>query len=322
MMKKNKDETLRLVSRLYGRDGYLGRQVVGKYFAFTNVRLEKVENDDALVYETPYDAVPGRWIEANQGALDDFIRLAWPEAGTRRHGGDVLTFVKRWGVLELCEHKLPFTHAMGDLLMVSPPVNRHEGPSRLLSGRFCQPLRYYIAHQLETHECIELETDGVEPAGCIEYVQTWRFFAESAVLLLELAASLRARSDPSNEESTRKKLVSRLNKWLDMANVGVSCRDTGKGEWPSGMQIEYINRGGLFGVLSVQLLLATTLNEFLFTCAECGKSFNPAPARGHARGSAPSASGAAGRLRCDMHHGPTGHARRMRSSGVRFWFVP
>ena len=48
--------------------------------------------------------------------------------------------------------------------------------------------------------------------------------------------------------------------------------------WPSGLQVAISNSGGLFGVLAIQILLATTLNEFLFTCAGCGKLFNPAPA--------------------------------------------
>lgn len=279
MMKKSREETYQLIiSRLSGKDGYLGREVVGDgYFAPSEIRLEKVEDDDALVYiASPYDDVPGHWVRTNRGALDAFIRLAWPDPDSRREGDDVLEFARDWGVLELCEHERPYTHAMGDLFtgasvrgpLVKSPMSRPV----LHSGRRCEPVRKTETLEYEGTK-FEYPTDE-----CIEYVKIWRLFAEKAVLLLELAASLRARSDPSNEESTRKKLVSRLNKWLDMANVGVVCRDTGKGEWPSGLQIDYINRGGLFGVLSVQLLLATTLNEFLFTCAECGRFFNPAPA--------------------------------------------
>ena len=277
MMKKNREETYQLiVSRLSGKDGYLGREVVGDgYFAPSEIRLEKVDKEDsqpgdkqdhwirtnALVYkDPPYDDVPGHWVRPNRGVLDEFIRLAWPDSGSRREGDDVLAFAKRWGVLELCVHERPYTHASGDV-GVPLGVESKKSLSVILSRRYCQPFRYP-------------ETDE-----CIEFIKSWRLFAERAVLLLELAASLRSRIESGREESTRRTLVKRLNYWLDMANVGVVCRDTGTGEWPSGLQVDYINRGGLFGVLTVQLLLATTLNEFLFTCAECGRSFNPAPAK-------------------------------------------
>ena len=180
------------------------------------------------------------------------------------------------GVTGLCEHNLPYTHTLDDL---------STGPSVHLSA-VKSPMSYpeRRCERVRKTETIEYDDTKLERQTdeCIESIGAWRLFAERAVLLLELAASLRSRTDPPDKEKTRRVtrrvLVRRLNKWLDMANVGVVCGDTATGEWPSGLQVRIATRGGLFGVIAVQLLLATTLTELLFTCAACGTIFNAAPA--------------------------------------------
>ena len=169
-----------------------------------------------------------------------------------RDGEDVLAFAREWGVLELCEHELPCTHAFHDALRFYGVL---DGTSGVKHAHHIRPSRGCYATRVES-------------------IDTWRLFARRAALLVQLAASMRS----SPDEASRKTAVARLNKWLDMAEIGVVCFDTGVGDWPSGLQIRIGTRGGLFGVLAIQLLLATTLTEFLFTCAACGNSFNAAPA--------------------------------------------
>jgi hypothetical protein len=283
-MTQDRDETLKLIRRhLRAKEGGIGRQIVGYgYFAPFHLRLEEVRDDNerinALVYRDSLDdETPGHWVRKNRRVLDDFILLAWPDP---RHADDddVLEFAKRWGVLGLCEHNLPYTHTLDDL---------STGPSVHLSA-VKSPMSYpeRRCERVRKTETIEYDDTKLErqTGECIEYIGAWRLFAERAVLLLELAASLRSRTDPPDKEKTRRVLVRRLNKWLDMANVGVVCGDTATGEWPSGLQVRIATRGGLFGVLAVQLLLATTLTELLFTCAACGTIFNAAPAERPRRG--------------------------------------
>jgi hypothetical protein len=249
-MMRDRAEILGSISVLCGKDGYLGREVLG---APIFLPLEIQLQDSALVWsDYEEEEFQGRLKHSrklNKGALDAFIRLAWPDR-TRRDGEDVLAFARKWGVLELCEHELPCTHPLHDLL------DRH----------------LYVKHASHIRPIRTCSATRVESLG------TWRFFARRAALLVQLAASMRRSDDSGRSEVSRKTVVTRLNKWLEMAEVGVVCFDTAGGDWPSGLQIRIGTRGGLFGVLAIQLLLATTLNEFLFTCAACGKFFNAAPA--------------------------------------------
>lgn len=263
-MMKDRDETLQSISVLCGKDGYLGREVEGApIFLPAEIQLQ----DSALVWsDYEEEEFQGRLKHSrtlNKGALDAFIRLAWPDR-TRRDGEDVLTFARKWGVLELCEDELPCTHSLHDLF---------GGPLYVKHANHIRPKRACSATRVES-------------------IDTWRLFARRAALLVQLAASMRS----SPDEASRKTVVTRLNKWLDMAEIGVICFDTlyrsggdaatpsAVGSWPSGLQVRVGTRGGLFGVLAIQLLFATTLTESLFTCAACGKIFNAAPAERPRRG--------------------------------------
>ena len=126
-----------------------------------------------------------------------------------------------------------------------------------------------------THEpeCLPFNDEG----SVYEPISGWCRFALAAESLLSSAAALRRRPHDQETDTERKHLVSRLNRMLRITEVAIFCRDRGGQNWPAGLEIEVTSRGSLLGVLGIQILLACTSTEFLFTCASCGKPFNPAP---------------------------------------------
>jgi len=107
---------------------------------------------DALIWQFPDAAAETSWRGAEpRGALDGFLRV--------RDGESALRFAQRYGVLAICEHGLPATHAYRPRLF----FHKEEG-----SG-FCRPQGW------------------PHPA---EPIERWLHFARQANALLRVAAAL------------------------------------------------------------------------------------------------------------------------------------
>ena len=95
------------------------------------------------------------------GALDAFVRL--------KTGEDIVRFGQRWGVLEICEHRVPYIH--------NSPWSRVGGFEP------CLPVGW--------------------PTQRWEPVERWFYFSGIARAALNVAASLHADSAPSEEDTLR-----------------------------------------------------------------------------------------------------------------------
>src|SRR5579863_1850902 len=185
-MMRDRDETLRAISILSGKDGYIGREVTGPpLFVSSEIELR----DGSLIWGKGEDPVsgemPGHARRSKLGALDAFIRLAWPEPSAKRDGDDVLAFARKWGVLELCAHGLPYTHLYGDIPVREGLMSRWTRNSTY-SKRLCFQQR---------------DSDNEE---YIESVADWRLFARRAADLLRVSSKLRSRAEIAENETVKR----------------------------------------------------------------------------------------------------------------------
>jgi hypothetical protein len=184
-----------------------------------------------------------------RGALDGFVRLAFPSQAERQSSSDIEEFATRWGGLGLCHHGLPHTH---------PPVgNPFADPGAFLTR--CAP----------TVSKVGMYT---------EQIKLWRDFAARAFVALRLAATLRRSPNPGTDKAHRQILVQTANKWLSNGSVTVRLVDRARDRrWPEGVEFRLSVGAGLYGVLAAQLAMALTLSRQFYVCAECGRLFTPDP---------------------------------------------
>ncbi len=197
--------------------------------------------------------------------LDEFISLAGaPEE-------QFLAFAQRWGVLDLCEHALPFGHDAGDQRWGMPPHWRCR-PRRVPDPRFPDWAHY-----------------GFEP------LEDWLRWACRAEALLKIAANLHAfrrgriqdwdivatwegqglprpgRGDGVDDEW--RLLCSYVIDWCEAAHVSPSLQYQGDGM----AAIHFGSRWGpgrLFGTIGIQLMARVGGVGSIAVCV-CGRLFTP-----------------------------------------------
>jgi len=209
--------------------------------------------------------------------LDHFVRL---HKGLDR---DILEFARKWGVLQLCHHNLPYTHGASplgrDCRLKLPPWMTSEVVTRQWSIKW-----------KDRQDAILHRYYGIESQGCFrlhwEPLETWRFFSKQACALLDIAAKVHCGKPgtaddwglvlkgrfPGHAESdalrlTKVFLVEALNIWLDLGAISLDVVDI-KGR---------TRRTGadLFGSIALQLMLAATRQAGLALCAACGEEYPP-----------------------------------------------
>lgn len=219
------------------------------------------------IIELKDDAVTWRWSDATEENPDrppakapdlllEFARLSDPKSGDDR----ILAFAKKWGVLEICYHGLPYSH--------------NHLQEYFLPHDYCKPLRY---------------SDG--DRKYYEPIQRWRFFARQARALLSVAARLR-QGKPGLKEDwkvifnwkpeeigapkfhgeecdiDRQLIVYLVNRWLALGNVRPVLRRDGE-------RVFVTFDTNLFGVLASQLMMAVSGTKGLSSCSACGMPYAP-----------------------------------------------
>jgi hypothetical protein len=202
-------------------------------------------------------------IRPSANLLTAFIELA--DADPDR----ILAYARRHGVLEICEHGLPRSHKPGPHVSGAPaglftcdPLGWHD--------RFEQPAAWWF---------------GYEP------LDAWRFWSRQARTVVNIAAELHLdrvgrpedwkivferspapRNAPWWKQDVavdRGQLARVVQEWLDIADVRP------RAEWPqSGPSLRLFGRG-LFGALSIQLLLSAWKTTAIAVCSSCGSAYAP-----------------------------------------------
>ncbi|SRR6266478_4128599 len=247
-MLKNKDHAQ--LSELATPAGTLDRRVaIHSWFVPGIIRLE---NENLRWNYLPESLKSGRQLHPSQGMLEGFLELA--QAPDR----NIARYAKHWGVLGICEHRLPSSHS----------------PDMLELRKFgCRPL-------------------GWEDGECWEPLDTWRHFVTQAFSLLKIANRVHQgkTADPSDwarvyarsrsgvptvlkapsPEMDKHLLVMCLNEWLTLGNVSLRI------DWSSeDRPTVKFNTHGLFGALAVQLVLSAAQVDGWAICTHCRSEYMP-----------------------------------------------
>jgi hypothetical protein len=199
-----------------------------------------------------WDIGSGAWTRAGPGLLDGFLRLA--DAGPEA----ILRYAQRWGVFGICSHGLPSSHNRGPtphpLLTVGEPP-------------WCRP-------------------QGHDQGTPWEETQLWNDYARAFRALVSIAARLHD-GDRSRHEDWAALNVTPTAPWLrrderaQLAVVLTQFLEQG-GVRPAISWKELADRpllgfagAGLFGALTMQLVLACAGSDGLALCSGCGVAYLP-----------------------------------------------
>ena len=238
--------------------------------------------------------------------LEDFALLARSDSKSgsewlQRQTKEVLKYARRWGVLGICEHGLPFSH----------------NPKRWLSRFFQIPFCTPVAREDDEST---VRVDASAPVSVVngdngrftftlhkahqEPLAAWRKFAVQAHSMLRVAEHLyhsRAVPDefweslqdlvPQHRQYSWKygsesaKLAIAVQAWLALGNVRTHFAWMGKkirigtrlttAVSDSGHFKLFIGGDGLFGALASQLAFAIGRVQVLAFCSACGNPYVP-----------------------------------------------
>jgi hypothetical protein len=186
-----------------------------------------------------------------RGVLDEFIKLA------ECNDSEILNYARTWGVLELCQHHLPYLH---------------DSPHEHL--RLPLPDSAFTSPKLTTSKCFPL---GTEP------LDVWRFFSRQAKALLRIAANLQQETPGESDDwsvvlrdrdSPKQDVEAHRDCWADAVESWMTLGDVRP-------RIDLMNhritwaRTDLFGELAVQLALVGVRADGQVHCTNCGRGYAP-----------------------------------------------
>ncbi len=185
------------------------------------------------------------------GMLDRFIRI--------EDGDDVVAFARRYGVLEICRHRLPSSHV----------------PSGCVPHPSADPLDRWLFWSRQARTLLEIATLlQDEKPGTRELWE--RTFEEQRGGARWARYELLLQKISRDVEGSRLYLTSLVNEWLRLGNVRLGfVWATERPELPT-------LSAGTFGLLGVQLALAIARADFR-VCDGCGRRYartGRAPQRG------------------------------------------
>jgi hypothetical protein len=211
-------------------DPFDGCRVPGsKVFVPTRIELD----DGRLVFDLAKRKEGEQNRIQNAGALGRFLHLA------QGRDEEVKAFASLWGVLDLCKHQLPFTHAREDLISRDP-----------FWETICPPV-----------------------GG--ERIRSWKMIAKRFSEILDDSVSLRSHPPRARAsiDSRWRDLHDRVRQWFNYSGVSVAMPEIqrpGKADRSLGLGIQCL---GLYDVLAVQLWMAVLQVSQLLVCSECAKVF-------------------------------------------------
>lgn len=222
------------------------------------------------------------------GMLDRFIGI--------RTSRDVIGFVRRYGVLGICEHGVPASHntpalpgSVGGLDLGCSPLSDEVRDPRDFSSwtlfTFREPIAAWMRAVRAANAILHLATvlyEGRRLSG-EERRWVWKLAWGGLVLVggtserldpkEELAAE--ALSERQEQEEPKGLLTAVVNWWLYVGHAGVTL------EWPSDFETPTLKLAGVmppyvpatFGVLAGQLMLAVTGARAMPICSGCGRPY-------------------------------------------------
>jgi hypothetical protein len=206
----------------------------------TSIQLQA----DELVWNPIKTKIVVKDVDKDEDLTLNFARLISVESAS------ILDFARKWGVLGLCEHGLPFTHNQPSII-----------PTSMDATIWCQPT-------------------GKEP------IEDWRKFARIVKSMLALASHINRgdvgskedwivlgvpeKSFPTEIKAAELLIEKYANVFLDLAGIRPRVQYA-----PAYLHISYPANGSLFGALSIRLVQNVVRTHGPIICASCGNFYEP-----------------------------------------------
>lgn len=229
--------------------------------------------DDLLVFSHWWDPrserPPASDLEANArttfdpdrpvneaGMLDRFVRI------TEAKG--VLRFAERYGVLDICEHRVPGTHYLPPLpIPDSWPGCR---PWQVLDYLvYAEPVDIWLGFVAQARALLSLAVDL--RAGSPGRKDDWRV-ADSQLFWRDGFSELSIQTSGKDVDHDRISLAERISTWMQFGNVRPELF------WQKSVPVFRLS-ARTFGILGVQLLFAATRSQGIAICSGCGMPYTP-----------------------------------------------
>jgi hypothetical protein len=202
--------------------------------------------------------------------LDGFLEFSDPAVAFSER---LTNFARRYGVLNICKHSVPASHASEPILL--PPDSPQHG--------YCWAEE--VAPVWTTEPLEGIPTHWYQRGWFSETPFLWCRYAKTAQAILDVAAALELGQPPRRSAidvlapgSTTNDLApyqwrwlisDTVNQWLGWGNVRPAFSLTDHGP------IVKWSAGSMFGAMAAQLMTAITRHRGLAICSGCGCGYTP-----------------------------------------------
>jgi predicted RNA-binding Zn-ribbon protein involved in translation (DUF1610 family) len=246
--------------RLYNRfTGHLERGLLaGRMAVPTDINL----HGGRLRYRLASVKVVQQPDRQGRKLLTDFLELAKAE------DGEIQAYARKYGVLGLCSHWLPYGHPVLRPLLVARVVGRDKRAD---------------LEALLKQARADIDAGCVPPGSGLdtlfsEPLAAWRWYARRYRDLLESANTIREgeriRGAAGRFAQFRAVLSSDLDTWLDMAPLALRFRHAA-GDPPELGLVPVNPLSALSAMIAAQVALAAHGSADLLVCSDCGQPYFP-----------------------------------------------
>jgi hypothetical protein len=228
-------------------------------------------------------------VRAQPPMLEAFVGLSQSRPRADRA---VLTYARRWGLLDLCDHQLPNGHDGADVpisLALAGDIRATVQPSGCRSFFGTEPVKAWLYWSRQAAAVLGVasrlrEGEWGRPQDWIVLASEGPWVTDDLLrpdLRAQLAPFIQLLIDGYPDEGRRhveRSVVSgAIQAWLGLAQATLQVR------WPNAMPEMGFGASGLFGALGLQLLLAVVGARSFAICPGCGDLRAPARGRGRPR---------------------------------------
>jgi hypothetical protein len=218
-------------------------------------------------------------VSATAEILAGFVQLS---SVARSPATAVCRYARKAGLLDLCQHLLPFGHDPWPLPISMAATNATCVPRincKSLAGREPISAWLYWSRQAAALRRVVERLRHAVPARQGDWLvlaeeAPWVAFEDADPVVRQYASDWIAAIPGFSVETQRNIAADAVTTWLHLSGTGIAMR------WSKGTPEVHVEEGTLFGAIGLGLLLDATGATRLALCPGCGSRPAPRPARG------------------------------------------